>query len=242
MNKEDLSKKVLDVNTDILQFENVYDMEDMNKNRMEYNKLVKKKLLRSIPPQDLKVLRDSNTLFCQHSRMKKTYESLKHKYDLIIDGCQNCKRKDPDGDNIGRTPYILRYRWHSGNTLIKRKKWRFVDFDQYSDDLIGLCLECSEYLSNHDDKVGKSFENIWPSFVWYLLTDKKIIEVYGTFTWRFVPLKWRFWWIHCIYMVNGMRSVDINNPPSIFKDITVEIEEMRKGCEEGKNFCHNEML
>ena len=32
-----------------------------------------------------------------------------------------------------------------------------------------------------------------------------------------------------------MRSVDINNPPSIFKDITVEIEEMKKGCEEGKN-------
>ena len=44
MNKEDLSKKVLDVYTDILQFENVYDMEDMKKKKED--KIAKKNMIR----------------------------------------------------------------------------------------------------------------------------------------------------------------------------------------------------
>ena len=116
-----------------------------------------------------------------------------------------------------------------------------MEIEDYSDELVGLCLECSEFLSNHDPKVGKLFQNVWPSFVWNLLSDGNILEVYGEYTWRFVPWKWRHWWADSVKRIKAMEEVDLDSPPSIFKDITVEIEEMNRGSGKGK-ICDNGCL
>ena len=50
-----------------------------------------------------------------------------------------------------------------------------------------LCLECSEFLSNINQKVGRSFQNVWPSFVWNILMDRAMLSVYGDCAWKFVP-------------------------------------------------------
>ena len=42
-----------------------------------------------------------------------------------------------------------------------------------------LCLECSEFLSNINQKIGRSFQNVWPSFVWNILMDRDMVTVHG---------------------------------------------------------------
>ena len=91
---------------------------------------------------------------------KKSLQWLKGKLDLINDGCDNFRRKDPCGDNSGITPFDLSYCWNPMNTLIKRKFFRFFQIEDSSDELVGLCLECSEFLTNRDEKVGNSFNNL----------------------------------------------------------------------------------
>ncbi len=85
--------------------------------------------------------------------------------------------------------------------------FRFVEVNDASEDMVTLCLECSEFLSNHDQKVGKSFENVWPSFVWNILMDRDMLDVYGDHMWRFVPEKWRYWWIESVRECESLESV-----------------------------------
>lgn len=210
-------------------------MEDDKLKKNEYSKACKEGRLRRMSPLRLQELKKAKALCSRIDKMKKKHSSLQEKYNLIFNGCQNCKRKEPYGENIGNTPYVLRFKWHAQNTLIKRKHFRFVEIDKNSDENIGLCLECSEYISNHDPKVGYIFENVWPSFVWNLLSDENILDVYGDYTWIFIPWKWRHWWVDSVTVIESMRDVGINNPPPIFKDITVDIEEMKLGSGRGKN-------
>ena len=147
--------------------------------------------MNTLHPDMQKSLRHANSLLDRYGKKKRVLDGWRKKQESIIDGCQNCRRKQPCGENSEYTPYMLRFLWHPQNILIKRRHFRFVRIDDSSEELVGLCLECSEYLSNHDKK-GRSFEYLWPSFVWTLLTDKAVLEVYGKDIWRFVPVKWRY--------------------------------------------------
>ena len=74
--------------------------------------------------------------------------------DSISDGYENFRIKQPCGENSEYTPYMLIVLWHFQNILIKRKHFRFVRIDDSSEELVGLCLECAEYLTNHEKREG----------------------------------------------------------------------------------------
>ena len=83
--------------------------------------------------------------------------------------------------------------------------------------------------------MARSFKNIWPSFVWMLLTDENILDTYDDYAWRFVPMKWRHWWIDSIKENNLlMEHVSLNNPPAIFKDVTMDLREMISDIDDAK--------
>lgn len=63
-------------------------------------------------------LKNANSLIEKYNRIMKSYKDLQEKYELIINGCKNCKRKDPSEENTGNTPYVLSFRFHSMNTLM----------------------------------------------------------------------------------------------------------------------------
>lgn len=181
----------------------------------------------------LKILKEYNEIYNRYSKNKKVLSDLRNDLEDLIQEqnstCENCNRKNPTGENSDMAPYKLVFRSHQENLLIKRKRFRFVAVDNASDDLVVLCLECSNYLTNHDNKVARSFNNTWPSFIWSLLSDRDVLDVYGQYMWRFVPEKWRYWWIDSLNESDLLVGVTIDVPVPIFKDITSDISDIQEG-------------
>ncbi len=181
----------------------------------------------------MEILRKANSLCDNFNRKKKKLRDLQLFLSEIIQqqsqGCQNCKRKDPPSEESGMVPYDLEFKLHPQNSLIKRQSFRFVEVKNSSEDTVVLCLECSEFLTNQESKVAKGFENVWPSFVWNLLSDKEILNVYGVHVWRFLPEKWRYWWIEAVHQCDIFEDVTIDSPSAIFSDITNNICDMKRG-------------
>ena len=46
-----------------------------------------------------------------------------------------------------------------------------------------------------DNKVAKTYDNMWPGFIWSLFANKSIQERHGMKIWKFIPLMFRYWWI-----------------------------------------------
>ncbi len=98
--------------------------------------------------------------------------------------------------------------------------------------MVNICLECFEFLTNPDDKVGRSFGNVWPEFLWNTLTDRNILNVYGDHIWKFVPIKWRYWWIEAVHELDMLAEVSIEHPYPLFQDITNDIGDMKRCLQE----------
>ena len=96
-----------------------------------------------------------------------------------------------------------------------------------------MCKQCYEYLvkKKNDDK------NLWPSFLWQLLSGSHKTKFEGTynffdvyddgFLWRFIPYSMRQWWLRETKAITGSyhnhnpyRDITLDYPPSIFNDKT----------------------
>ena len=202
MNVDEISAKVTDLELEIEEFKSQHDMDEMRKKRNEYNK-VRRSKQDNISVSEMTILNKDNSVCDCYNKRKKNLRDLQHFLNDIIQqqsqGCQNCKRNTPTGEDSGMVPYELQFKLHPQNSLIKRQSFRFVGINNSSEDIVVLCMECSDFLTNPDNKVAKSFDNVCPSFVWNLLSDKKILDVYGVFVWRFLPEKWRYWWIDAVH-------------------------------------------
>ena len=127
------------------------------------------------------LLRKDNSVSYTFTRKHKNLRELQLYLNNMIQqqsqGCQNCKRKVPCDEHSCMVPYELEFKFHPQNSLINRNAFRCVGVNNSSDELVALCLECSEFLTNIDNKVAKSFVNLWPSFVWNLLSDNKVLDL-----------------------------------------------------------------
>ena len=54
--------------------------------------------------------------------------------------------------------------------------------------------QCAQFLTTKDNKTANTYSNMWPSFYWYILSDNDIIQNYGCFLWKFIPIAWQRWW------------------------------------------------
>ena len=114
---------------------------------------------------------------------------------------------------------------HSSDEIITRRKFRFVQKSTAYVTQLKLCQECSNFLIHEKEHtVAYTGKHAWPSFVWNLLTDENIHNVYGNKIWQFIPYQWRLWWIDSIQSEcpDFFSNVTLHMPPSIFVDITHE--------------------
>ena len=146
--------------------------------------------------------------------------------------CANCKRNN----NIYGNIYEVIFHSYERCQLKQRRKFRNVTCSRSSREEVTLCFECSNYLTK--DK-GDTYENMWPSFVFYFLSDENIEEVYGHEKWKYIPEKWRYWWSDYFSHIT-IESL----PKSLFNDISEDqikfqklrdsdlLSEIAKGCDE----------
>ena len=125
--------------------------------------------------------------------------------------CANCCRSQVFHDRI----YEIEFFTPKRKSLIQRKKFRNVQCSRTDETPVILCKECYKYLTVTK---GSVYENMWPAFLWYFLSDEKINNIYGNYKWRFIPNAWRYWW------VNSIETDFMNLPPSYFEDITTQLE------------------
>ena len=225
-----LSRQITDLERKVLDMESHHDMNEVKKKRNEYY-IMKRYINKggTVTKKKLSDLKASHNLYGKHITWKKKLEKLTKELDKAIQDanreCENCNRKNQTGEYTGMAPYELKFTNLARNLLIKRRNFRFVEVDEYSDDPVLLCQECYSLFT----EPGKSYANCWPSFVWNLLIDTDVLEVYGQLIWRMIPGRWRYWWIDTVKAIHTLNEVTINTPPSIFIDITSDIDDMRSG-------------
>ena len=120
-----------------------------------------------------------------------------------------------------------------------KKKRSFIYFggNWNSNETVTPCIDCHEYLNSNVTVLDKLYKYVWPSFVWGTLIDKEILEVYGKYMWRFIPLKWRYWWIDSLKYHDEFNDISVEYPTPIFKDITEDVDNMMMSLQ--KILCQN---
>lgn len=221
MNVNDIEEKVRDMELEIEAFTSQYNMDEMKNNRTKYSRVIKSNQQDYIPSSEMEILRKDNSVLDTFRRKTNKLRHLQQFLSHIIQhqsqGCQNFKRKDPPSEQSGMVQYDLEFILQPQNSLIKRQSFRFVGIDNYSEETVILFLECSEFLTNKEANIVKSFENVWPYFVWNLLSDKEILDVYGVYVWILLPEKWRYWWLDAVHRCDIFEDVTIDNPSAFFQ-------------------------
>ena len=79
-------------------------------------------------------------------------------------------------------------------------------------------------------KEAESTKNAWPAFVWTVLKNRKVHEIYGESICQFIPQQWRYWWIETLKTkyLHVFGEVTIENQPPIFVDRTPELSELER--------------
>ena len=137
--------------------------------------------------------------------------------DSGIDICENCQRAQ-----VNDITYKIKFQYdHQRNSLIRRKKFRFVECSKSTEYVI-LCDECAKYLTQ---KNGNIYKNMWPSFIWYVISNVQLNTIYGLSIWKFIPESWRNWWrVH----------VNLSNlPSSLFIDQTKQLRQFQDSIKSG---------
>ena len=184
--------------------------------------------------------------------MKYRYQNNGDEEDNI---CLNCHRRQhkfsiekcASGNN--ELPYVITFCQHSVQEIKRQRKFKNIDASvlEESDELISLCVECSNHVTNDNESIFNDVVNVWPAFIWSLLNNVNVQNAYGKHIWKFVPELWRYWWIdECKKRILSLANVSIRVPKAIFVDRTIEIKEwnddikslmlprLRKSC--GRNF------
>ena len=76
---------------------------------------------------------------------------------------------------------------------------------------------------------SNKYNNLWPSFIWNLLSDEKVREVYGIKVWKFIPKVWRQWWIDSIRIFVEYTDANIDYPEPYFYDVTRDVCSFKDG-------------
>jgi hypothetical protein len=118
-------------------------------------------------------------------------------------------------------PCVLSLSTYSRASMRTRVGWSCVRSDDLQGlDQIILCSECASFLVHGEPQ---SKRNVWPVFVWKVLTNKHLFAEHGLNLWSFVPDQWRPWWIRAIMQMTGLMGsytcMTLTTPHSKFRDV-----------------------
>ena len=161
-----------------------------------------------------------------------SYQVVQDTYDVI---CENCHRKQSDVllRDYRDECYTIEFRRYNSTAVKKRRKFNMLprSFVRSSSTFICLCAQCGTHLtlhtSNANRKIYNSPGNVWPGFIWYVLSCREFQDIYGGRLWQFIPLTWRHWWLQearsCF-----VDEITLFNPDSLFIDKSNEINEWNR--------------
>ena len=164
---------------------------------------------------------------CLENRLNLAVEQTLNQENEVI-FCENCKQHQI----ISEQHLHLYFQIHQKKEILRRKKFRFVSCSNTSNDPVRLCAQCSNYLTIKNRKISVTYDNMWPSFYWYILSDAKIVNIYNHYVWKFVPNSWRDWWLPIVTTIHSNVTKDF--PISFFNDKTTLKIEWDKCIECGK--------
>jgi hypothetical protein len=156
--------------------------------------------------------------------------------------CANCFRRNNQTfiNDYGGDLYKISFSRVRKDKIRRRRSFRNIRSSCFSDEVIDLCEQCSNYLvkvevdenidldtRKKNEKIAKSQINTWPAFIWSLLNNRNILRNYGAQIWCFIPVQWRYWWIDSLKEnVNIVYdNITITSPKSIFIDRSNAIKE-----------------
>ena len=112
------------------------------------------------------------------------------------------------------------------------KHLRKIDFDPESK--IKLCRECKHAIAMDFGNRTEHLKSMycWPSFMWRFLSDNHNRETHGLDLWKFIPYKWRIWWLRSVQKLTYMEEISYNYPLPIFKEWTLQKNALMKAIAE----------
>ena len=93
-----------------------------------------------------------------------------------ITHCSNCQRHQFHGDS---SHFRLTFTIHHINDINKKKNFYFINTDdsnQLEEQHFALCQQCTQFLTIDDNKKSKTYNNMRPSFYWYILSNRDIVQ------------------------------------------------------------------
>ena len=144
--------------------------------------------------------------------------------------CNNCRRVDAHHSNSNlRRDYGLIFHQRTSDSIPIQRKFKFIKASRVNRVTYSLCQECNDHLQDKEDNPEyNSFRSTWPAFIWYLLTDPKILFHYQpSFLWKLIPQQWRSWWLPSLknYFARHYESFTTTFPQSLFLDRTEDLSE-----------------
>jgi hypothetical protein len=107
--------------------------------------------------------------------------------------CANCHRSAVERGHEEIMPNGLALSLYASDDVKTRLGWSTLRRSDVRDvDEVNLCNECASYLVSNEKQTKA---NVWPSFVWKMLTNEALFAKVGIALWSFVPDIWRHWWI-----------------------------------------------
>ena len=106
----------------------------------------------------------------------------------------------------------------------KRRKFKLININEHEES-VRLCQNCYLHLTVTNKKEANKEKHCWPAFVWSFLTNETILQHYDSSDlWKFIPKKWRHWWITS-FTEQVDNSVSIDNPKPFFIDRTDDVSQ-----------------
>ena len=147
--------------------------------------------------------------------------------DIIHLQCCNCKRRQMN--LIESEDYSIFFTTICSSNIKHKRQFKFIRRTRNADSIdYNVCNECATHLTNNNNEEANRSQYIWPSFIWNLLQSDKVHSFYSPdYIWKFIPSKWRPWWIHELHekFSSFYGHVTIADPKALFVDRTLDLIE-----------------
>ena len=149
--------------------------------------------------------------------------------------CDNCHRHEiPNSTN----DYLLDLSPIQSSHIKTHRQYGKLDRTRSQDSIqYTVCIQCKTLLTSIDTEEATQYKNIWPSFLWEVLSSDETIKAYGaSFIWKFIPFEWREWWYHELMRQFPFyyRNIMLDNPKPIFLDRTKDFKSWNDAIESQK--------